>query len=417
MKRSLFVMALLMIAWSGVACSEPAAVPANSTGTQSVAADSPADTKGTKGMNNAKNVQGAEQHNAASVDELKAYISGSGRPVNGSQKIKNIRRLWHEDKSENFYLEGCLTAVMKAIGEKPEYDYPFFLAIGGGLFAQPYCHRSEHADASAGSSAAFDPARVKEMVRICGYDCLYIDQKTIVENYDLVIDVIKTAVNKGVPVITKGIGNAQCGDKFYDPLPEWSNIGGYGEGDVLFVNVYPERIPTDEHGYIAIKGGLKKSRGLFIVTTKVSDPDIRDVLTKALHSIPAFISRPDMDGYSFGQKAYYDWADGLLMADDFTDETIRNGIAWKKQDGPFVADQTRGYYFRAHYDRMFAGVEDRALVEKIKDIYTRMGQSSPQPKEFFVTREEIADPAMRKSLAEQWRAIGNLHNELFELFK
>ena len=82
-----------------------------------------------------------------------------------------------------------------------------------------------------------------------------------------------------------------------------------------------------------------------------------------------------------------------------------------------MADQTRGYYFRAHYDRIFAGVEDRALVEKIKDIYTRMGQASPQPKEFFVTHEEIADPAMRKTLSEQWRAIGDLHNELLELFK
>ena len=174
-----------------------------------------------------------KQSQAASVEQLKAYISSHGGAPADSQKIKNIRRLWHEDKSENFYLEGCLTAVMKAIGEKPEYDYPFFLAIGGGWFAQPYCHRSEHADAFAGSTAAFDSAHVKEMFRLCGYECLYIDPKTITENHVLVMDVVKTAVSKGVPVITKGIGNAQGQ---VAGLLEARNLTGPPEEEIFFRN-------------------------------------------------------------------------------------------------------------------------------------------------------------------------------------
>lgn len=58
-----------------------------------------------------------EDHNKpASITELQAYISSSGEPPR-TNKIIGIRRLWHDDKSENFQLEGCFTAVMKAIGE------------------------------------------------------------------------------------------------------------------------------------------------------------------------------------------------------------------------------------------------------------------------------------------------------------
>ena len=353
----------------------------------------------------------------AAVEELQAYISSGGEPPK-SGKIAGIRRLWHDDKSENFYLEGCLTAVMNAIGENPKYDYPFFLALCGGFFTQPYCHYSNHADASAGFTSAFNPGLVKHVCKLCGYDCMYIDCDTINGYYDLVMDVIKTTVNKGVPVITKGIGNARCGKTFYDPLPEWSNIGGYNNNDVLLVNVYPEGIPTDEYGYIEIKDGLKKSRGLFVLKDKFIEPDINDLLKQALYSIPVLISMPEIDGYSFGQKAYYDWADGLLTDEDFTEENICSGISWKKQNGPFVANATMGYYFREHYDRVFSGIKDRELVKKVKEIYSKMGHVPyPQTKEFFVTNEEIANPEMRKALSEKWRIVGDLHNELFELFK
>ena len=47
MKRSLFAMVLLVIVWNGVACSEPASVPADSPDSQNTAADSPADTNET----------------------------------------------------------------------------------------------------------------------------------------------------------------------------------------------------------------------------------------------------------------------------------------------------------------------------------------------------------------------------------
>jgi hypothetical protein len=42
---------------------------------------------------------------AASVNELQAYVLKNGSLPIGTQKIRDLRRLWHDDKSENFLLE------------------------------------------------------------------------------------------------------------------------------------------------------------------------------------------------------------------------------------------------------------------------------------------------------------------------
>lgn len=349
-----------------------------------------------------------EQKKSASIKELQAYVLINGGPPKGSNKIKNIRRLWHDDKSENFYLEGCLTAVMKAIGENPKYDYPFFLTLCGGFFTQVY---SDTKDATAGSTAVFNPGLVKHVFNMCGYDSIYIERDTIITHYDLVMDVIKNAIDQGIPVITKGIGNAQCGDNFYDPLPEWANIGGYGENGILFVNVYPENISTDEYGYIEIKEGLKKSDGLFIIGKKVSSPEYADILKQALNSIPIFISMPDIDERSFGQKAYYDWADMLI------DENVDAKTAEARHFGAAVTCATIGHYFRTHYNKIIEELPEYALAVKIKDTYDHVyNVKGPEQKEYFATVEELGDPKFRKAMAEWARTVGDRHNELFALF-
>lgn len=58
----------------------------------------------------------ARDINPTSVEDLQHYVSSNGEPPKNSNKIAGIRRLWHDDKSENFQLEGCFTAVMKAAG-------------------------------------------------------------------------------------------------------------------------------------------------------------------------------------------------------------------------------------------------------------------------------------------------------------
>jgi hypothetical protein len=75
----------------------------------------------------------AESIAPTTVSELQTYIASGGEPPK-SNKIAGIRRLWHDDKSENFQLEGCFTAVMKAAGESPDFNCALFEAISGTLY-------------------------------------------------------------------------------------------------------------------------------------------------------------------------------------------------------------------------------------------------------------------------------------------
>jgi hypothetical protein len=297
---------------------------------------------------------------------------------------------------------------MKAIGENSKYNYPFFLALSGGFFTQVYSHTN---NAAAGSTAVLNPSLVKYIFRMCGYESIYINHDTIITHIELVKEVVKTAINHGVPVITKGIGNAQCGDKFYEMLPEWSLIGGYGDNDSLLVNVYPENIPTDESGYIEIKDGLSKSAGLFIIGEKVASPEYADILRQALNAIPMFISMPDFDACSFGQKAYYDWADMLL------DAQVDAKTAAFRHFGASVTCATIGHYFRAHYNRIIEDLPGYELAVKIKDTYNHVYDvKGPEQKDYFATAEEMSDPEFRKAMAEWARTVGDRHSEIFALF-
>ena len=239
----------------------------------------------------------------------------------------------------------------------------------------------------------------------------YIDPATINDHPGLVMDAIKTAIDKGVPVISKGIGNAQIGGKFHETLREWCNIGGYAENGALWVNVYFEKIPTDENGYIEIKDGLGKSRGLFILGEKISNPEYGAVLKRAFQNIPMFVTRPDKDGFSFGQKAFYDWADMLL------DEGMDVGEAQGRNFASSVVYETIAYYFRDHYINLVKDVPDFDLQRKVDAVFLKMQRGQKPPvKEYFASREEMADTEFRKELAQWARTVGNLHDELLALF-
>jgi len=351
----------------------------------------------------------------ATLDELRAYAATRGDAAKGENKIKNIRRLWRDDVAENFYLEGCLTAVMKAAGGNPRFDYPFFLALCGGFFTQTYSHTDGAEDRTAGFTTVFMPGLVKHVLNECGYACHFIDPATIREHPGLVMDVVKTAVDKGIPVIAKGIGNAQIGDTVHESLREWCNIGGYGENNTLWVNVYIDKIPTDENGYIEIKDGLGKSQGLFVLGEKTAEPEVGGIVKRAIQRIPLFVTMPDQQGFSFGQKAFYDWAEML------EDEGMDVGEAQGRNFASSVVQLTIAHYFRTHYNNLAMAAPDFELAQKVGDVFMKM-QRVPKPKAtgmfgMFASHEDMANPEFRRAQAQWARAVGGLHDELLALFK
>ena len=352
----------------------------------------------------------------ATVDELQSYILSGGEPPK-SKKIAGIRRLWHDDKSENFQLEGCFAAVMKAVGEPADFNCALFEAVSGTLFTHLYNFTGTH-----GLSAVVGHQLMPHIFRQIGYSYFYIDQETILKHYELVLAAIKTAVVKGIPVISGGIGNIQLADRIHKHHEQWCNIGGYDENNILYVNAFPDDLPVDENGYCTVKNGLNKSSGLYIINKKLHDITVSEICRRAIKSIPALISLPLYNGISFGQKAYYDWADRLI-----DDNNMKNlcddpykGFLWQGHNAPWINALTCECHMRVFYDRI-AELSGLSEAPKVKEIYTRIYENLPEIQrihggDFFAAVSVISKPETRKELAAVLCRMGDLHNELFKLF-
>ena len=357
----------------------------------------------------------------ATVEELRAYVATREDPAKTANKIIGIRRLWHDMKSENFYPEGCLTAVVKAAGGSPDYDFMFFTTVGGTLFTQVYGASSD------GLLDALGHCSMTHIFKEIGYSYIYIDRETIASHPELVLDVIKTSVDKGIPVMSAGIANLPKQGGMDEQDGSMCNIGGYDE-DTLYVNVFFGDAVVDEHGYCAIKDGLKGSHGLYILGEKQNAVAVADAYRKAVRSIPAFVSLPPSknapfggnplygETIFFGQQAFYAWADAMMK-----DENFDNGNLWGVHSGPWIQLLTNEFYMRNFFDGVInaSGLRE---AEKVKEIYTKIFAFCPDIQrlhggDLFPDKEVISQPETRKEIAAILRNMGDLHNELFELFK
>jgi len=364
---------------------------------------------------------------SSTIDEIKAFIQSHGEPPRESNKITNIRRLWHDNKSENFMLEGSFASVMKAIGERSEYTYWFFNALCGSAFVMPY---NPNGGNDNGFSFIFIPELVKHAFEICGYECLYIDEQTIKENYNVVMGAIKTSVDRNVPVITAGVGNFNLKrkDKPEEHMgfdPNWAVVGGYEADNMFLVNVWHERIETDDIGYIKTENGLENSKGIFILTGKVSNPDIKDIYQNIILSIPALLSVSPNAGYVFGKDAYYKWAETLL-----DDSIFENKFdSWALFNSAWVTVGTNGVFFRGDFMGHFMKtlteeLPDFTTAQKVYDLYSKkMGEKfssihktySPDFFEFFINDEQLKNRDNRVKFAALLKEAGDIHDEIIEV--
>jgi len=379
-----------------------------------------------------------EQNRSATIEDLQAYIASGGEPPR-SKKIRNIRRLWHDLKCENFYLEGCFAAALKAAKDAPKachepptedtkklplaYEYLFMMIVSGTLFTQTY------PSGSAGMSSELDHAIMPHMFRQLGWSYLYIDREAIASQPGLVIDVIKASVKRKIPVISCGMGNVRIvpkdtkEERHFKHVPEWCLIGGYDKKDRLLVNIYIEGIETDKQGYIAVEHGLPGSDGLYILHEKQQKMDMAQVYQEAFRAIPSLITMPARGGVSFGQQAYYAWADAMLDDANFADlsDDPRKDFLWNGYMAPWIVALTNECYFWRFFDQVVAECGLPEAV-KIKEIYMRIHADLGKMQElhgngeFDAKRELVSTREVREELAGVLRHMGDLHNELLELF-
>jgi len=271
-------------------------------------------------------------------------------------------------------------------------------------------------------SSALGHSIMPHMFAQLGWSYLYIDRATIAAQPVLVMDAVKACVKRGIPVMSRGIGNVQLKERWFDCLPEWCLIGGYDTAGRLLVNVYPEDAETDKSGYIAVENGLCGSDGLYLLGEKQGERDMAQVYREAFRAIPALITMSPCNGVSFGLQAYYDWAEAMLDDSNFAGlpADFYEGFLWRGYQAPWIVALTNECYIRRFFDQVIAECGLSEAV-KIKEIYTRIYADLLRFQElhggeFDADRDVIYRREVREELAGLLRGMGDLHGELLELF-
>lgn len=195
-----------------------------------------------------------------------------------------VRQLISDLAGQNYWFNGCMDFLMECLGENQAYDYWFFSGITGDSFTQMYsknpknmvlCYSHNNTDIA-----------VKKAFDACGYQYEYyvgINNKAEKEALDLRI---KKYIDKSIPVI------ARVNDAFHS----FAVICGYDDSGLYYVlgeDKTPKQYIYDE---------------LIFVTDKKSRPSLADAYRKAVMDIPSLITMPETNLYSYGQKAFIDWA-------------------------------------------------------------------------------------------------------------
>jgi hypothetical protein len=361
-----------------------------------------------------------------------------GEPPKTSNRILGYRRI---QNWENFFLCSAICSMAKAVGKDENiFNKEFFSAITGDMFA--YLYSKEAPSDSGITNSFFVPQVIKKCFAAFGYGCIYLSNEYIRMNFRTVMNAIKASVDNGIPVLSWGMGHVTMrnGSRF-DPLPEASLIGGYDEGDILQVNLYPgaERMTVDHDGYTAITNGLNTVYGLFFVGEKLEKTNLRDVYIDVIKNIPVFLTLAPANGslfykssndgqvpiesgkgtYYFGRQAFSMWAE--ILEDDSifenkTDEEL-NSLCWDLHCSPFCLVCTSDAY--GYFNRMTEQYQDiksaDLLLPLFKMITDYKGEIWAYHGDFFPKMDKFRTHEFRAHIAEILRNMGMVCDKIIEV--
>ena len=347
-----------------------------------------------------------------------------GEPPRTSNRITGYRRI---QNWENYFLCSGICSVGKAVGS-PIDDFHFYSAFTGDMFTYLYSEAVGNPEGlqcdSGVTNYFFAPQLVKNAYAAFGRECLYLSAAQIKRDFKAVMNAIRASVDRGIPVLAWGMGNVTMGSgNTY--LPEGCLIGGYDEGDVLYVNLYPgqERLPAgsvDSDGYSAITHGLDTTNGLFFVGGEI-ETDMRAACRNAIEAIPAFLTLLPAEGryggrYVFGRQAFDVWAE-TLETDGFfegkTDDEL-NGVCWNLHCSPYccVCTSTADEFM----SKAAAEFPDLTLASALAPLYGRMRQYKDDVWSlhggFFPPMDKFRTHEFRAQIAAILRKMGELCGEI-----
>lgn len=346
--------------------------------------------------------------------------------------MHNIIKTYRQIQSwENYFLCSAICSVGKALGSDID-DYHFYANYTGDNFA--YLYPAEKGNPqnlfcdSGYTNSFFEPDAVRRAFAVFGYDCIYISSEQIKNDFPAVMAAIRDSVDRQIPVLAWGMGNvATRGGDFYNPLPEACLIGGYGEDNRLYVNLYmdADSLPEnsiDEFGYSLISNGLNTVYGLFIAGDKLVNIDKKELYQNAINAIPRFFTAPSENNgaYVFGKEAFHLWADTLVTDDYFsslTDEALSE-VCWSLHLAPYCCICTSNAC-----DFLKEAAEKYPDLQYAKELillYAKMQAYRQEIWElqggFYPPMEEFRKHSYRSQVAAILRKMGDLCDDILAVF-
>ena len=203
-----------------------------------------------------------------------------------------LRILCDGMKGENYWLNGCMTYLAACIDLPEDYNYQFFTCISGDSVTQVFS-KDPGRDVWAYSHECTAEA-LKRCFRAIGYEYIYIS--SIKEPQDC-LSMIRETLERGLPVFARGGGTTDVQEI------EFNCIVGYDE-DALYYLFCDKDHET--------KVAVYDFRDLVIPGERIADPvPPAEGYLDALRHVPALLTMPETDEFSFGIKAFSDWAEQL----------------------------------------------------------------------------------------------------------
>ncbi|MEA4823647.1 MAG: hypothetical protein VB111_05980 [Clostridiaceae bacterium] len=197
-----------------------------------------------------------------------------------------VRQLIYNMQGQNYWFNGCMEFLMECLGEDKAYDYWFFSGVTGDSFIQMYSKNPENMVLCY--SHNMTDLVLKKAFDACGYNYNYYKDINN-DNREALDQRIRKYIDHNTPVI------ARVNDAFHS----LAIICGYDNNDFYYIlgeEKEPKPYRYDE---------------LIFVTDKKSKPLLADVYRKAVMDIPSYISMIETKDYSFGKKAFMDWAESF----------------------------------------------------------------------------------------------------------
>lgn len=247
---------------------------------------------------------------------------------------------------------------------------------------------------------------VKKAFDACGYDYDYC--KATTENRPEMDQRIRAYIDRNIPIIA-------CLD---DTFHSFAIICGYDETNFYFImgeETTPKRYRYDQ---------------LIFIKDKKESPTLADAYKNAVMMIPTLLNTPETERYSFGKKAFMDWADSF-QGDIFKRYPLDDKI-WHTNGSPeFSCWNMHGAYLCMLGTNICAiGFLQKAkalnpeltFIERLIPLYNLQngkGFSTLIDMEggFSLTPEVLQDREKMKPLCDEIRAAGKYCDDILAVFK